>query len=421
MLKLPSIVRRASWNLVDQVISSVTNAVLSFVVARSVDEVTFGGFGVAFTVFSVLVGVSRAIGTAPLPILFSGVPRKDYVAASSAAVGSVLAMGILFGVGSLVVGLLIGGAAGGALVALGVVLPGLLVQDAWRQVFFAEGRPALAALNDTVWAVVQFAAVAALLLTDSGTVGPLVLAWGGAAVAAALFGYRQDRIIPRTSQARSWLREHHNLTKYILADFAAAQGSMQGAMLVIAALGSLSAIGALRGAQVLLGVTNILMMAAVSFALPEVSKRSATMTPSQWMKASLALSGFVSVLGALWGVLFIAAPDSVGEALLGDTWQGVREILVISVVSQFVLAFGTGPSTMLRAMGRTREAFRLNAIEGPLVFLGGVIGVLVDGAVGAMWGFTVAYVVTAPAWWWLMRREVRKFVTAAATAAADRV
>ena len=55
-----------------------------------------------------------------------------------------LALGAVAGVVSLVVGLALGGGVGRALVALGVVLPGLLVQDAWRYVFFAAGRPAAA-------------------------------------------------------------------------------------------------------------------------------------------------------------------------------------------------------------------------------------------------------------------------------------
>ena len=66
--------RRAGWNLVDQVISSVTNAALSFVVARSVDVEQFGGFAVAFSVFALAVGLSRALATSPLGIRFESRP-----------------------------------------------------------------------------------------------------------------------------------------------------------------------------------------------------------------------------------------------------------------------------------------------------------------------------------------------------------
>ena len=71
---LPGILRRASWNLIDQMISSGTNAVLSIIIARSVDESTFGSFAVAFTVYGFLVGASQAVSTAPLGVRFASRP-----------------------------------------------------------------------------------------------------------------------------------------------------------------------------------------------------------------------------------------------------------------------------------------------------------------------------------------------------------
>ena len=67
---------RAGWNLLDQVISSATNAILSFLIARSVTESDFGGFSVAFTIFSVFIGVSRAVSVTPLSVRVSGSDRR---------------------------------------------------------------------------------------------------------------------------------------------------------------------------------------------------------------------------------------------------------------------------------------------------------------------------------------------------------
>jgi len=53
--------RRLSWNILDQVISSVTNAGLSVAVAKSVNAEQFGAFAVAFTVYSVVVLASRGL------------------------------------------------------------------------------------------------------------------------------------------------------------------------------------------------------------------------------------------------------------------------------------------------------------------------------------------------------------------------
>lgn len=144
-------------------ISSGTNAVLSFLVARQLSDSAFGGLAVAFTVFSLLVGASRAISTAPLGMRFADAGRARFARASSTVTGTALALGAAAGAVAVVTGLVLGGDVGRALVALGLVLPGLLVQDAWRYVFFAAARPAAAALNDAAWAVVQLLAVVGLL------------------------------------------------------------------------------------------------------------------------------------------------------------------------------------------------------------------------------------------------------------------
>lgn len=409
-MRLRSLLGRATWNLVDQAVVSLSNAVLTFFVARSVDPTTFGGFAIAFTVFAVLVGLSRASATAPLPVRFSDAVPERFRIASSAAVGTSLSLGTLGGLGCVGIGLAVGGVGGQAVLALGLVLPGLLVQDAWRQVFFAAGRPAAAALNSAVWAVAQFVAVAALISTDNGTVLPLVLAWGGAALAAALLGVRQGRTVPRPDRTSGWVREHRDLTRYVVAEFAAQQGAMQGTLLLVGVIGSLAAIGTMRGALVVLGLTSILTMAAVSFALPEFSRRRATLTERQWFAGAFGLSVFVAGVGVLWGALFLLLPAAIGRSLLGDTWDGVAEVLVAAIVSQALLTAGVGPSTMIRAMDRASVTFWRHAVMSPVILACGITGVVLAGAEGAFWGFAVAYGLGQPLWWFLLRREVRAMV-----------
>ena len=398
---------RAGWNLVDQLLSSGTNAALSFLVARAVSDSAFGGFAVAFTVFALLLGVSRAVTSAPLGIRFSDAGDEEFHGASSAATGAALALGVVTGGATIIVGGVLGGDVGQALVALGIVLPGLLVQDAWRFVFFAAARPAAAALNDAVWAVVQLGAVAGLLVGEVPTAGPFVLAWGAAAAAAAVLGARQARTRPAARRSLRWLRDQFDLTKYLLAEYATLQGAQQGALLVIAVIGSLEAIGALRAVQILLGPTTILATAAFGFAIPEFARRRDSMTGRGWMLGALALSGVVSLAGACWGLVFEMAPSQVGAFLLGETWPATSEILAPTIVGQFGAAMGVGPAAMLYAMDRARQTFVVHAIEAPLIVLGGIGGVVISGAYGASWGFAGGFWTVLPLIWWKLWVEVR--------------
>ena len=410
---------RAGWNLADQVLSSATNALLAFLIARSVTDSDFGGFSVAFTIFSVLIGVSRAVASSPLSVRFSGAEDEDFRTAAAAGVGTAFTLGVVGGASCLVVGGFLGGAVGTALLALGVVLPGLLVQDAWRLVFFAEARPKAAVINDGVWAVLQLGAVLALVSLGFGAVGPLTLAWGLAACAAAVLGLRQSGVRPRPSHTWGWLKRHFDLTRYLLLEYVTLQGGQQLAMLAIAGIGSLSVVGALRGAQVLLGPTTILAVGMYTFALPEFSRRRETLSAKGWMGGALGLSAFVTGLGALWGAIFLFLPDSVGRELLGETWTGTRSVLVASIVQQAGAAIAIGPATMLYAMDRAKVTLAIHAVLSPLLLAGGILGVWLGGAEGAAWGFAVAFWAVVPAWWIKVRREARSIAARAAVAPGD--
>lgn len=401
---------RAGWNLTDQVISSGTNAVLAFLVARAVSVTDFGGFALAFTVFSVVTGLSRALSTMPLSIRFTTSDAPEFDRATAAAVGTAITLGGIAGLACLVAGLVLDGAAGTALLVLAILLPGLLMQDAWRLVFFAEGRPAAAALNDAFWAVTQLLAVGGFLLAGRSTIAPMLFAWGGAAAAAAALGKRQSGVWPQPRKAWVWLRSHHDLTRYLLAEYVTVQGAQQAALLVMASIGSLSVIGALRGAQVILGPTTILAVGMNAFALPEMSRRRATMTERGWNLGAAALSAFVALAGIGWGLIFLLLPDTIGVELLGDTWAGTQDVLLATIVGQAGAALGVGPATALYAMDRAGSTLRIHASFAPLMFTLGIAGVSYAGAPGAAWGMAAAFWLVVPPWWITMRRQARDVV-----------
>ncbi len=419
-MKGRALFRRAGWNLTDQVISSATNAALSFLVARAVSVSDFGGFALAFTVFAVVTGLSRAVSTMPLSVRFTASEAREFDDATGAAVGTAVTLGVLAGLGCLVPGLILDGAAGTALLVLGLLLPGLLMQDAWRLVFFAEGRPAAAAANDAFWAVTQLLAVGGFLLAGMNTIGPMLLAWGGAAAAAAALGKRQSGVWPRPRRAWGWVRRHHDLTRYLLAEYVTVQGAQQGALLVIAGISSLAVIGALRGAQVILGPTTILAAGMNAFALPEMSRRRAMLSERDWNRGAVLLSAFVSLAGTAWGVIFLLLPDSLGVELLGDTWAGTRQVLLATVVGQAGAALGVGPATALYAMDRASSTFRIHVSFAPLMFVLSITGVSVAGAQGAAWGIAAAFWLVLPLWWVTLRRQARD-VVAEVSQAADEV
>ncbi|TFE33114.1 hypothetical protein E0F15_06410 [Frankia sp. B2] len=398
---------KAIWTLADQAVSSATNAAVSFLIAHQVSDVEYGAFGIAYTLFSIVIGLVRAGSCMPLSMFYSGATRSDFRAAATATTGSSFVFGVAVGIAFVGPGLLLGGPVGSSLSAMGLVLPGLLLQDAWRYVFFAMGKPFGAFVNDTVWAVVQIFGIFLLIHRGVTASPPLLLAWGASALVAALLGIAQAGFWPSPGETLRWLRRNKSNSAYLAAEFITVQGAMQTSLLVIGAVGSLATVGALQGARTLLGPTTVVGVGVVSFALPEFSKRT-SMTRHARERAAYALSALVLAIGTAWSLIFYLLPERYGQALLGDSWDGVRNILGLSILHYLAASVPVGPACMVYALGKAKITFRVNAVFAPMLFGFPIIGLLVGEARGAVVGYNIAFWSIAPVWFVLLRRLARE-------------
>lgn len=406
------IAARASWNVIDQVIASASNFALSILIARSVDSDTFGAFAMSFTLFSFLIGITRAIGRYPLIIAFGGASRDEYRRATRSAAGANSAVGIAVGLATAVVGYALGGRDGAALLAMGLVLPLVLLQDGGRGALIGAGRPKAAALNDLVWTVGQLAAVGCLLAADISSASALVLTWGLSGGVAAALGVAQTGAMPRPQDTRRWLVTHWNQCGFFVAEWVLMAGVAQGSLLVIAAYGSVRDIGALRAAQVLLGPLNLLAGSVFVFLISELARRP-DMSPRSRSRAAYLTSGALSLVCLSWGVVLLVLPDSAGRQLLGDTWPLTSEVLPASILWSCAIVMSTGPAAVLRVLNRARVSFEINAVTAPLLIVLGLAGLQVGGAAGAAAGFALANWLTAPLWWIRQRTAERDAAMAA--------
>src|SRR6478752_6602765 len=155
-----AVVRRiaslAGWTVVDQVLSALSNVLLSVLVARSADADGYGAFSTAFLIFSLVLGLNRAAIGQPLQITFASAGHRQFRSAVRLALGAALTFGTLTGVATVVPGLTLGGSIGSTIIAVGVCLTGLLLQDTCRMAFFSAGRPRSAAAIDAAWAILLF-------------------------------------------------------------------------------------------------------------------------------------------------------------------------------------------------------------------------------------------------------------------------
>ena len=258
MAGIRGIARRLSWGLGDQAVSSMSNFAVGVFVARELGVAAFGIFSLAWVTYGVVLNVSRGLATDPLVVRFSGVSTSDWRTATARAGGTAIAVGVAFGVVSALAGLAMGGTIGGAFVALGVVAPGMLLQDCWRFAFFAAGHGHKAFVNDVVWAVTMIPLL--VLATMHGSVWGFVLAWGGSAWLAAGYGWLQSAITPHFAGVRDWLHTHRALGARYMVENVSNSGASQLRMYGLGALAGLADVGAVRGAELLLGPFLALLM-----------------------------------------------------------------------------------------------------------------------------------------------------------------
>ena len=399
---------RGLWNIADQVLSSGNNFLVQLVIAQFASSGEFGAFAIAFAVFSVATGLFRAAATSPVAIRFAAAGDEEFRRGASAAVGTTLVAGVLASLVIVAGALLLplGRVIEHSLLALAVVLPGLVVQDAWRQVLFARLRPAAATLLDAAWGVLQVAAVLVLLLADQHSPVAYVLGWGGAAFAASFVGVALSKHWPAPRLAWSWLREQWSLTRYLIPEFVVLQAGNQFATILVALVLGEAAAGSMRGGNLLTAPVAILGAGISSFAVPEFARRKHQLTARQWYLGAGVLGGVVLVAGVAWGSMFLLLPDAFGETILRDSWAGTRVVLLAIVVGQAGTAMAGGPTTMLYAMGRAKDTLRVHLVLAALVVVLPVTFALQWGLAGAAWAIAVAFWVVVPFWWISLHKAV---------------
>jgi O-antigen/teichoic acid export membrane protein len=388
----------ASWGLADQGLSSLTNFGLTFFAARSLGPAAFGGFALAFAAYLLTLGLSRALTSEPLSVRFSAVSAEDWRSGTRLATGSAVLVGTVGGLLMVFSGSIWGGTAGHALLAMGVFLPGLLLQDAWRFAFFAAGRGAWAAANDGVWALLLAVTIAFSLGVTRPTAVWFAAAWGATGTAAGLVGVLQARLLPQPQKVRAWWRLQRDLAPRFAAEFLTYFGSGQAALYAIGGIAGLAAVGAIRAAQVLLGPLNVIFMGTSLFAVPEASRRARHALPTL-RGLGLRISVGLGLGVAGWAGAVALLPGRVGQLIMDDAWLVARPLLLPAAILMVGAGVVSGAATVLRGLADARRSLRARALQGALVLAGAVIGATFGGASGAAWGLGISVWAAAGIWW----------------------
>jgi O-antigen/teichoic acid export membrane protein len=402
---------RLSWGLGDQVMSTLTNFLLTTFVARTLGATQFGAFSLAYVTYGFAINVSRGLSTEPLLIRFSGTDLPAWRRATAGCSGTALLVGLATGACALVAGALIGGTTGLAFLALGLTLPGLILQDSWRYAFFAVGRGHHAFINDTIWAVIQIPALVFLKITGHASVFWFVLAWGGAACVGAAAGSLQSRVLPNLARAMEWLVRHRDLGPRYVAENTGPNAADMVRGYGVSNIIGLAAVGDIQAASVPMGPFRVIFLGVSLIIIPEAA-RVLRRSPRHLPLLCAAVSTGLTLLVMGWGaLLLVAMPHGLGHLLLGGLWQPAYPLMVPTILTFMAMCAGAGSFVGMHAVGAARRSMRAVILTTVLVVVGALTGAATAGARGSLFYLAAASWLGVLLSWWQLRQALHEFET----------
>jgi O-antigen/teichoic acid export membrane protein len=393
------VVGRLGWGVADQAVSSLSNFALGLYVARTFGASGLGVFALALVTYSLVLNAARGAATDPLLVRYSGAARRRWRRATASATGTALLVGAAAAMVCLVAGLLLPAPVGGAFLALAVGLPGLMLQDSWRFAFFAAGRPKSALVNDVVWSLLLLVALVAMHRVGEVSVVQCLLAFGATGFLAALVGSVQAGVLPRPSAAFAWVSEHRELAWRYLTENLSLSVAAWLRSFSVGAVAGLAVLGEVRAAEMLMGPFLVVLMGVSQVAVPEAS-RVLHASPARLTHFCFALGGAQAIAALAWGLgLIVVLPLGPGQVLFAELWGPTSQLLLGVTFNVAAACFCSSAIACLRATGVARRSLRAQLIASVAYLVGGVVGVVVAGAPGTVWGAALANAFSALVWW----------------------
>ena len=406
--KLHPMAFRLGWGLVDQAVSSLTNFAVSIYIVHALGAVQFGAFSLAYVTYGFALNVSRGLATEPLMIRFSATDVPTWRRAVANCTGTALVVGLVFGAALLVAGAVMHGTARYAFLALGLTMPGLMLQDSWRYSFFVLGRGSQAFLNDLVRLATLVPALLLLRVTGHANVFWFVLAWGATATVGAAIGPLQARVMPRLAGAREWLSRHRDLGPRYLIEGTSSSASGQLRAYGVTLILGLAAVGYVQTAATLMGPVTVLFLGMSLVTIPEAA-RVLQRSPRHLPLFCLLVSAGLAAAALCWGgVLLVAVPRGLGAWLLGPVWRPAYPLLLPTALFVVGTGFSAGAFAGLHALGSAQRSLRVAILGSVATVVCALVGAALGGAAGSVRGVIIPAWLGALLLWWQLRAALRE-------------
>ncbi|BBH17131.1 hypothetical protein Back2_14180 [Nocardioides baekrokdamisoli] len=389
--------RRMRLITFDQLLSGGSNLLVAIVAAHVLPTESFGRYGIVAMVYILSAGVIRALVNDP-----ALVHPEEATGRRPEVVGANLMLGL--GVGLLVVGT--GALArlrspdlGEALMILGACLPLLGLQDLGRYLGIINQRPGRAIVLDGLWLALLAIFLPFVFLSSERTLPVFILAWAGSGALAGLlvpFYYRHPFVRP----GHRWLAYTWWFAWRYLASYLTTQTAGLAALVGVNAIAGARQLGGLQGSIVLTRPYGLVQAAMNASAVSEVARSDAGAAE---VRAHAFRTSRLATLVALANtIVMLALPTFLGRAVLSNTWDAAKPLLLATGVQIVFLGMTTGLRAALMGRKQTQYTVSLDIVTTVLMMIAVFVGAWQNGALGAVWGATIVQGVAVLMWWRLL-------------------
>jgi len=358
-----------NWVLADQTMVSGVNFITGLLLARYLGIEEFGRFVLAWMSVLFVNSIHHAAINSPMMSIGPKQPKEE----APAYYGAIIVQQVVFSCVAFL--LLFGGIRLSGLVfpewgtenlALPLATAAFAIQsqDFLRRYFFTQGRGAAAFANDAIRYLGQIAFLICLFMFFQETLSTVRVLWIIAGMAMVSVGYGAffvERIEFNTNTLGTITRRHWNFSKWLTAS--ALMQWTTGNLFIIAAgalLGT-AAVGALKAAQNIMGITNILFQGLENIVPSRAASRlhqGGTQAMSEYLWRVTALGGLAT---AIVGIIAALAPEFWLRLFFGSEYLGHGYVLQGYAI-YYVLNFLSLPLRAgIRAIEKPQAIFRAYA------------------------------------------------------------
>jgi len=294
------------------------------------------------------------------------------------------------------------------MVAAGIALAVLLVQDGWRTALFAARRPWGTAANDALCLVATLAVLAVAVWRGHPGSAGVMLIWSAGTGVGAIFGAFQLRVLPRLQATVRWLRTQGDLGLRLVGSVLAQQLAGRTSLIIVSAWAGHAALGLISASRTLVSPLSTLILATFAFAVPEAVQRLKR-SPRQLQLLTTMVSGALLGATALLTVVLYFLPDRIGHLIAGHNWGAAHSLLIPTALWIAGTAISQGARIGLRVLDSASTILSISVVLGVVLLAACAAGTFGWGATGAAWGFGLASIAGQVLWTIGYRRAISRW------------